>query len=204
MKLSAFSLCLAVGLTSITGSHAVKKSSRHLQVLDKDLVECTPENPCDECQGDCDTNDDCAGDLVCYQKDKTTNAKRAIVPGCGGLDYSATDYCVVDEVAMVNSSDEIVPGFYEGMAANIAGLWVGEERYNDNGVVLEYCSKALFQSSENGNYLTWHGYYLGENNETCAVRDNKTIPSCWRRNDDASIDQWEIQFFVLTSFLSAF
>ena len=44
-----------------------------------------------ECTGDCDTDKDCAGDLVCHQRD----AYEA-VPGCsrGEQDKSETDYCV--------------------------------------------------------------------------------------------------------------
>ena len=46
---------------------------------------------CDECKGDCDRDDDCNGDLKCFQRDGHTK-----VPGCaqGGTgDTSSTDYC---------------------------------------------------------------------------------------------------------------
>ena len=44
-----------------------------------------------ECTGDCDTNNDCAGDLVCHQRDEYEP-----VPGCSGGEQndSKTDYCV--------------------------------------------------------------------------------------------------------------
>ncbi|CAJ1938004.1 unnamed protein product [Cylindrotheca closterium] len=43
------------------------------------------------CEGDCDTDEDCADDLVCYQKNDCQ-----YVAGCLGSfdDYSYTDYCV--------------------------------------------------------------------------------------------------------------
>mmetsp|Transcript_12012 Transcript_12012/g.28728 ORF Transcript_12012/g.28728 Transcript_12012/m.28728 type:complete len:586 (+) Transcript_12012:138-1895(+) len=43
------------------------------------------------CEGECDIDDDCEGDLVCYQKNDCV-----YVPGCRGgeYDYSYTDYCV--------------------------------------------------------------------------------------------------------------
>ncbi|KAL3936908.1 MAG: hypothetical protein SGBAC_007877 [Bacillariaceae sp.] len=43
------------------------------------------------CEGDCDVDEDCEGDMVCFQRDDCM-----YVPGCtGGYDdYSFTDYCV--------------------------------------------------------------------------------------------------------------
>ncbi|KAG7345941.1 PhoD-like phosphatase [Nitzschia inconspicua] len=70
---------------------------RHLiQVpLNKAVIQCTPENPCVECQGDCKSDGDCQGDLVCYKKiGRAKSDKDATVPGCVGLDFSKTDWCV--------------------------------------------------------------------------------------------------------------
>ena len=42
--------------------------------------ECTnhyDDGKCELCSGDCDTDDDCAGDLVCFQRDGGED-----VPGC--------------------------------------------------------------------------------------------------------------------------
>ena len=49
--------------------------------------------PLQRCQGDCDTDADCAEGLICYQR----GANEA-VPGCKGgkLDDQLTDYCVLD------------------------------------------------------------------------------------------------------------
>lgn len=46
--------------------------------------------PLDLCQGDCDSNSDCAENLICFQR-----GKYQAVPGClgGERDPSATDYC---------------------------------------------------------------------------------------------------------------
>jgi hypothetical protein len=134
---------------------------------------CAPDSPCDECQGDCDTDFDCAAGLFCYQKDLAFTAEAAAVPGCEGLSFSRTDYCVAPlvEEPVEPAVEPVEPvGFDPGMAAEIAGLWVGEEKYTDGFMVYDYCSKALFSPSENGNYLTWHGYYLGNSSETCEVR----------------------------------
>ena len=40
---------------------------------------CTPEAPCPQCYGDCDTNDDCQGHLQCYQRNGGQK-----VPSCSG------------------------------------------------------------------------------------------------------------------------
>lgn len=49
-------------------------------------------NPTDalgQCEGDCDKNDDCNDDLVCYFRNGDTP-----IPGCGGDGISNYDYCV--------------------------------------------------------------------------------------------------------------
>lgn len=57
--------------------------------------------PLGECEGDCDENLDCAGDLICYQR----NANEA-VPGCdGGQDESTgTDYCIRPTATIVTTT----------------------------------------------------------------------------------------------------
>jgi len=40
------------------------------------------------CEGDCDSDEDCSGDLVCYQRDAYEQ-----VPGCIGWGSAGTDYC---------------------------------------------------------------------------------------------------------------
>jgi hypothetical protein len=47
------------------------------------------EFPLQECQGDCDNDDECDGDLICFQRDGTE-----IVPGCVGVPVEGTDYCI--------------------------------------------------------------------------------------------------------------
>jgi hypothetical protein len=50
---------------------------------------CSKSRPCGVCEGDCDSNDECAGNLICYQKPGPGS-----VPGCSGYDISNTDFCV--------------------------------------------------------------------------------------------------------------
>ncbi|KAI2492348.1 Bacterial protein of unknown function (DUF839) [Fragilaria crotonensis] len=71
----------------------------------KSLVTGTP-SPLGECEGDCDIDDDCFGDLSCFQR---TGIEA--VPGCSGTGVSGTDYCYKTTGAGVFSyvGDEDVP-----------------------------------------------------------------------------------------------
>ena len=46
--------------------------------------------PLQACQGDCDDDADCSGDMICFQRNGNE-----IVPGCVGTPQNARDYCVV-------------------------------------------------------------------------------------------------------------
>ena len=233
MKLSVLSLFVSISFA--------RAQSGNLR-LGKGVRECSPDDPCEECHGDCDTDEDCSGDLVCYQKGSAENEQEAMVPGCDGLSFSRTDYCVsllpvpvnpieesdspdlADEEENVNedapqeddddgvgeeNANEDAPeedddngvgeenvnndapeedddngvgdgdsitsfeGFREGMTPEIAGLWLGEEKWTNAGDVYDYCSRALFQASasENKNYLSWDGVFIDPNTTgtTCEV-----------------------------------
>ena len=47
------------------------------------------------CEGDCDNDGECAGTLVCMQRNGGED-----VPGCKGFDSSLNDYCIEDESLM--------------------------------------------------------------------------------------------------------
>ena len=42
------------------------------------------------CQGDCDNDEDCVGDLECFQRD---SGSQTPVPGCDGPGGAGRDYC---------------------------------------------------------------------------------------------------------------
>ena len=46
---------------------------------------CTAANPCGKCEGDCNDDNDCRGDLKCFQRDSCVQ-----IPGC--YDGSPCDY----------------------------------------------------------------------------------------------------------------
>ena len=45
--------------------------------------------PLGKCQGDCDTDNDCADNLICYQR----SSGDTVPPGCSGTTTESTDYC---------------------------------------------------------------------------------------------------------------
>lgn len=67
---------------------------RAVAVVDKGTAGCTPSKKCTVCQGDCDSDNDCATGLKCFQR--TTSSQK--VPGCAATGYVKTtdgdhDYC---------------------------------------------------------------------------------------------------------------
>ena len=54
-------------------------------------VDPDPTFKLDVCEGDCDGDDDCKGDLVCFQRDGYRE-----VPGCLGKGDDGWDYCIED------------------------------------------------------------------------------------------------------------
>jgi len=51
-------------------------------------VSCSSSSPCGQCTGECGSDSDCAGDLVCFHRSGTEP-----VPGCRGEGTSGYDYC---------------------------------------------------------------------------------------------------------------
>jgi hypothetical protein len=55
------------------------------------IVDWNPDYKLGECEGDCDTDEDCMGGMYCYQR----NSQYEPIPGClgGEFDRTLTDYC---------------------------------------------------------------------------------------------------------------
>lgn len=73
---------------------------------------CNDDGPCDQCQGDCDNDDECADDLICFFRPGNSIVG---VPGCTGIGEPGADYCVTvedDTLRLRNppcSSDNVCP-----------------------------------------------------------------------------------------------
>lgn len=62
------------------------------ELIDLGNSGCHPGHLCGQCEGDCDSNDDCLPGLKCYQRHRSSDT----VPGCtagGSGDVSDHDYC---------------------------------------------------------------------------------------------------------------
>ena len=83
------------GLSGVTDLSRVRPRSRGNSGVIVDYGRTPPNDklPMKACEGDCDTDTECSGDLKCFQRDKVSD----LVPGCGTSGYvsssSAHDYC---------------------------------------------------------------------------------------------------------------
>jgi PKD domain len=57
--------------------------------LNPTVRDCSSKNPCRQCEGHCQTDNECKGSLICFR----TPGKA--VPGCSGIDNSNTDWCII-------------------------------------------------------------------------------------------------------------
>jgi hypothetical protein len=99
MKLIDFSLFLA-GLAEDANAagkhHNLRPLVGHIVNLDRNAIRCAEDSPCAECQGDCQKDSDCMGDLVCYQKrGRAKTEEEATIPGAfATLPCSFTHFCL--------------------------------------------------------------------------------------------------------------
>ena len=78
------------GLPTDSVDYCVKPEANQLVLMGDNG---SPSNafPLQACQGDCDSDSDCAGSLKCFQRDDTEE-----VPGCIGKGQKKSDYCYDD------------------------------------------------------------------------------------------------------------
>ena len=62
---------------------------RLTSAIDLTNVAKDPKQVLDRCEGDCDNDDDCKGNLICFQRGKFMS-----VPGCDGTGKKGWDYCI--------------------------------------------------------------------------------------------------------------
>jgi len=94
MKFGCFQLSLLLPLASakLGATPHAKYQPRTRKLHGSDPTIRFVSNPnLGRCEGDCDTDTDCDGDLICFERDNYD-----AVPGCSGgsLDYSQSDYCI--------------------------------------------------------------------------------------------------------------
>lgn len=69
-------------------SSVTSDSTQPLKALSMRNPECSTSQPCGRCEGDCDMDEECQGNLQCKQRWNTE-----AVPGCSGTGVSGKDYC---------------------------------------------------------------------------------------------------------------
>jgi hypothetical protein len=94
------------------------------------------EYPLQLCEGDCDGDFDCAGELVCHERDK--NAPDP-VPGCAGQDTTTRDYCV-------RPSDDLAQSPVSG-AFRLKQFWRYGYKWQDEFWEQEWCMECAGGSS---------------------------------------------------------
>jgi len=75
--------------------------------LVKPVRECTKENKCKRCEGDCDTDEHCEGSLICFQRDGGLRRHQAV-----GHYLSRTDWCT-DSFVRDNSGGVLLDGLFK-------------------------------------------------------------------------------------------
>ena len=162
-----------------------------------------PNGQGQECQGDCDNDKDCAGNLRCYQRNKGDFKS---VPGClgGEADGSRTDYCVDGDFSEVSTDlgtycsgdgitvcyDYTYPKNYDRIAVHVAGetnplpepsLWVytytgtqEKAKGKRNYSCIEFMSGIYDSSSISGSEDDLEGWPLEPGTyEAWLLRNNK-------------------------------
>ena len=86
--------CISPGETTARVGDVPEEEEEDLPSLE--IEGDNPKKKLDVCEGDCDDDDNCDGDLVCFHREQF---EMMDVPGCAGGDEdgSRTDYCVTKE-----------------------------------------------------------------------------------------------------------
>jgi len=106
-QLLPFSFVIVVGLTFFTPVLEAKlgeshNDNRRLQRFDGNS---SSRYPLDQCEGDCDVDRQCKGNLICFHREGSDS-----VPGCvgGNRDTTSTDYCI-DPRDIISDNKMILP-----------------------------------------------------------------------------------------------
>lgn len=105
------------------------------------------------CEGDCDGDYDCEGELVCHHRDTDDSGKLGQVPSCAGRDSTTRDYCI-------RPSDEIAVPPVSG-AFRFKKYWQFGYKWQDEFWEQEWCMECD-----------------GGNSGTCEVDDSIIISHC--------------------------
>ena len=119
------SVLMSIGGGPVTGQTFVVDTSK----LEIDSSPGASGTGMSECQGDCDGDVDCNGDLVCFQRNGFT-----AIPGCEGAGVESWDYCV--DPSPTQTTSQPVATFSCPSVVN-SNVWKGTEQHGDTFSVSE-------------------------------------------------------------------
>lgn len=143
--------------------------------------------PLDVCEGDCDGDYDCAGELICFHRDKALDSiNGGIVPGCVGRDTTTRDYCIHPNDTLVRPP---VPNSFR-----LKKYWQFGYKWQDEFWEQEWCMECTRASNVT----------VTDNNvsSSCAVNDSIIISHCshdrstWFKYKNLRNDTTQLQIAV--------
>ncbi len=142
---------------------------------------CSTSVPCQSCAGDCDSDDDCSGELLCFQRVVGDSSQ---VPGCevGGLgDIPGGDYCFdptyVNVIPGLSSTTVAPSPSSAGVSSLLPLRWLGTEGCTPNRPCLACIGECDDDDDCDGPFLCFRRL-LGETTQVpgCAVGGLDDIP----------------------------
>ena len=104
--------------TTTTSTTTTTTTLPKIEEVTRDSWDCSsshPSFPLGLCQGECDKDCHCEGDLICYQRDAGH-----IIPGCDGVPTSRSDFCVDPQAV-----DDIRKSLYDFDNTDFSSQYVG-------------------------------------------------------------------------------
>jgi len=100
LQISHFAVVVLIIFACITEAK-LGEPDNHDRRLKKSKDKATAQYPLDQCQGDCDVDSHCRGNLICFHRQGSES-----VPGCygGEKDRTSTDYCIDPKYVVADSS----------------------------------------------------------------------------------------------------
>ena len=141
-------LCLSLSIHTKSSVTSTKDDfKRHL--IEIDNLGREPPTPLGLCEGDCDSDDDCNDDLICFQQGEYEH-----VSGClgGTSDWTTGDYCIKPNSSPTSQSNFCLILYWE------EGYYWQEEVFER-----QWCMECRNDSCNIGDQL--YIYECGDNNE---------------------------------------
>jgi hypothetical protein len=120
--------------------------------------DCSTSKKCSNCEGHCQNDSECQGELVCFRK----GGRGRVVPGCIGMDKSNTDWCTLPNATRTVS---LVPKTRECSESRPCGRCEGHCQSKKE------CQGSLvcFQNGGRGKYIPGCSGFDESNTDWCTI-----------------------------------